>query len=87
MTVGRNTRAVNKTSEFEAIIAIGRSGDIVWQHELDFALMDCRQSKQNTLLVMGTAGQTIELSLTGEVLHKWICTKKRPYTPAPPEFR
>lgn len=78
MTVGRNTRAVNKTSEFEAIIAIDREGKIVWQRELHYVLMDCRQSKQNSLLVMGTPGWAAELSMDGEIIHEWFCVDRFP---------
>ena len=70
MTVGRNTRAINKTSDFEAIIAIDRSGRIVWQLELDLVLMDCRQSQRDTLLVMGTAGEAVELG-RGRLAQCW----------------
>ncbi|MEM8859887.1 MAG: aryl-sulfate sulfotransferase [Chloroflexota bacterium] len=78
MTVGRNTRSIRKTSEFEAIIAIDRWGKIVWQREMDFCLMDCRQSRQGTLLVMGTSGRAAELSLDGEILREWFCVDRFP---------
>ena len=75
LTIGRNTRAINKTSELEAIIAIDRHGDIVWHRELDFVLMDCRQSKSDTLLVMGTDGRAIEMGFDGQILHEWFNPK------------
>ncbi|MEM7119356.1 MAG: aryl-sulfate sulfotransferase [Chloroflexota bacterium] len=71
LTVGRNTRAINKTSEFEAIIAIDRGGNIVWQRELDFVLMDCRQSQVGTFLIMGTDGRIVEMGFDGTILHQW----------------
>ncbi|MEM7799970.1 MAG: hypothetical protein AAF633_12330 [Chloroflexota bacterium] len=78
LTVGRNTRSIRKTSEFEAIIGIGRSGGILYQKEFDFCLMDCRQSRSGTLLVMGTSGSALEMSLSGEVLHHWYSPDRLP---------
>ncbi len=78
LTIGRNTRSIRKTSEFEAIIAIDRHGEIVWHKTFDFCLMDCRQSRQNTLLVMGTDGRALEIGFDGELIHQWYCTPRFP---------
>ncbi len=73
LTVGRCTRAIRKTSEFEAAIAIGRDGGIFWHKEFNFCLMDCRLSKQETLLLMATDGRALEINLKGEIIHQWYC--------------
>ena len=78
LTIGRNTRAIRKTSEFEAIIAINRHGQIVWHREFDFVLMDCRQSKAGTLLIMSTDGRIVEMALDGTILHQWYCRDRFP---------
>ena len=36
LTIGNATRAVRKSSPYEAIIAIDRSGQIVWERSFDF---------------------------------------------------
>jgi len=71
LTIGRNTRSIHKTSDRELIVAIGQSGEIVWQHDLPFATMDCRRSAQDTLLVMGTHGSIVELDRSGAQLNEW----------------
>ncbi len=39
LTVGRNTRSINKTSDVEAIIAIDRAGEIVWHRRFGVACL------------------------------------------------
>lgn len=78
LTLGRNTRSIRKTSEFEAIVAINRDGEIFWQKETDFSLMDCRLSRCNTLLVMATDGRAMELALDGEIICQWYCKSRFP---------
>ncbi|MDC0739556.1 aryl-sulfate sulfotransferase [Cognatishimia sp. SS12] len=73
LTVGRSTRAIRKTSEFEAVIAITQDGKIAWQREFDFCLMDVRRSRQDTILIMGTGGIACEIDHEGNMLHKWYC--------------
>ena len=71
LTIGNSTRAVRKSSPYEAIVAIDRQGRIVWRREFEFCLMDVRRSRQETLLVMGTGGIACEIDLSGRLLHKW----------------
>jgi len=71
LTMGRNTRSINKTSDRELIVAIDQEGAITWQRDLAFATMDCRRSNQETLLVMGSHGSIVELDRTGEQLNEW----------------
>ena len=73
LTIGRNTRSIRKTSQFEAIIAIDRSGRIFWHKEFDFCLMDCRLSKRKTLLIMATDGRALEMQLNGNIIQQWYC--------------
>lgn len=85
LTLGRNTRSISKSSEFDAIVAIGRDGSIFWHRQCDFGLMDCRLSAKNTLLVMGTSGQAIELSFDGKERNRWYCRERFPEnTPGKP---
>ena len=78
LTVGRSTRAIRKVSEFEAVIAIDRYGEIVWRREFDFCIMDCRRSASDTLLVMGTDGRAVEIGLDGTLLRQWYCSPRFP---------
>ncbi len=78
LTVGRNSRSVNKTSDFEAVMAIDRNGEIVWYREFDFGLMDCRLSRQETLLVMGSDGRAVELGFDGSIRQQWYCRPRFP---------
>ncbi|MGB7303019.1 MAG: aryl-sulfate sulfotransferase [Burkholderiaceae bacterium] len=78
LTVGRNTRAIHSNSEFEAIIALNASGEIVWTKMMDFALMDCRQSRRGSLLVMGTTGVAEELAFDGTLVNRWYCPDRFP---------
>ena len=71
LTIGNATRAVRKSSPYEAIIAIDRSGQIVWERSFDFCLMDIRRSRRDTLLAMGTGGIACEIDINGDILHKW----------------
>ena len=78
LTVGRNVRSIRKTSEFEAILAIGRGGDVVWHREFEFGLMDCRRSLRDTLLAMGADGRVAEIGLDGALLGQWYCAPRFP---------
>ena len=73
LTIGRATRAIRKTSEYEALIAIDRTGRIAWEREFDFCLMDVRRSQRDTILIMGTGGVACEIDLSGAILNKWYC--------------
>ncbi len=78
LTIGRNTRSIRKSSDFEAVIAVDRAGEIVWHRQFDFCLMDCRYSRQNTLLVMGTDGRAAEIGLDGDLKNLWYCRERFP---------
>ena len=78
LTVGRNTRSVSKTSDREAIIAIDRTGHIVWHRLFEFGLMDCRLSLRETLLVMGSDGRCAEIGLDGRAIEQWYCAPRFP---------
>ena len=78
LTVGRNTRSINRTSDMEAVIAIDRAGEIAWHRRFGFALMDCRLSLQETLLVMGTDGRAAEIGFDGRLLRQWYCAPRFP---------
>ena len=78
LTVGRATRAIHRTSDYEAVIAIDRTGRIVWQRRFDFCLMDIRRSRRDTLLVMGTGGLAAEIDTAGTLLHEWYCRGLHP---------
>lgn len=78
LTVGRSSRSIRKTSDFEAVIAIDRNGRIAWQKEFDFSLMDARRSMRDTLLIMGTGGIATEIDTNGNILHKWYCKALHP---------
>ncbi len=78
LTVGRSTRAIRKTSDYEAIIAIDRTGGIAWRRAFDFSLMDVRRSRRGTILVMGSGGVAVEIDTAGTILHKWLCKGLHP---------
>ncbi|MDC0739562.1 aryl-sulfate sulfotransferase [Cognatishimia sp. SS12] len=78
LTVGNNTRSIHKRSDCEQVIAIDSAGQIVWRRPFDFALMDCRLSLQDTLLVMGTDGRIVEIGFDGTLLHQWYCRPQHP---------
>ena len=78
LTVGRNTRSIDKTSDREAVIAIDRLGRIVWHRLFEFGLMDCRRSLRDTLLVMGSDGRCAEIGLDGRLLEQWYCAPRFP---------
>ncbi len=78
LTLGRNTRAVHHTSDRELIVALDRHGNIAWQQDMPFGLMDCRLSRSNSLLVMGANGQIAELAPDGSMIGRWY---SRPYHP------
>ncbi len=78
LTIGRNTRSIRKTSPFEAVIGIDRNGRIPYHRQFEFGLMDSRQSRANTLLIMGTDGRALEMDYEGTVLHQWYCPDRFP---------
>ena len=78
LAVGRSTRAIRKVSEYEAVIAIDRQGEIAWRREFDFCVMDCRRSARETLLVMATDGRIAEIGLDGAFLQQWYCAPRFP---------
>ncbi len=71
LALGRNTRSINSTSEREVIVAIDRTGQVVWQRDMPFGLMDCRLSRSNSLLVMASSGQIAELAPDGSMIGRW----------------
>ncbi len=78
LTVGRSTRAIRESSDFEALIAIDRRGRIAWQRVFDFGLMDARRSLRDTILIMGAGGVAVEIDTDGTILHRWYCKGLHP---------
>lgn len=80
LSVGKAVRAISRTSDFEALVALDRDGRVAWQWNAPGkrALMDVKRTPRGTLLVVTTDGCITEIGRTGEKLAAWSTPGRRP---------
>ncbi|MDA0241215.1 MAG: aryl-sulfate sulfotransferase [Proteobacteria bacterium] len=76
--VGKDIRALQKTTPFEAIVALDQKGEVAWFWQSEISLMDIRYTARRTLLVMLTDGCIQELGFDGTVRRKWSSPGRDP---------
>ena len=78
VSLGKDVRAISATSDFEALVALDRSGEVVWFWQSEAALMDVKLTPRLTLLIVTTDGCIQEINAAGETLRKWYTIGRRP---------
>jgi len=76
--LGKGVRAISDYSEFEALVALDRYGQVTWFWESVSSLMDVKLTSRNTLLVLTTDGCIQEIDFKGETLRKWYTSGREP---------
>jgi len=56
VSLGKSIRAISRSSEFEALIALDRNGDVAWYWQSGVSLMGVKLTSKGTLLVLSTDG-------------------------------
>ena len=74
----KSIRAISRSSEFEALIALDRNGDVAWYWQSGVSLMDVKLTSKGTLLVLTTDGCIQEINFSGKVLRKWSTPRRNP---------
>ena len=78
VSLGKSIRAISRSSEFEALIALDQNGDVAWYWQSGVSLMDVKLTSKGTLLVLTTDGCIQEINFSGNVLHKWSTPGRNP---------
>ena len=71
VSLEKSIRAISRSSQFEALIALDRNGDVAWYWQSGVSLMDVKLTSKGTLLVLTTDGCIQEINFSGKVLRKW----------------
>ncbi len=78
VSLGKSIRAISRSSEFEALIALDQNGDVAWYWQSGVSLMDVKLTSKGTLLVLTTDGCIQEINFIGKVLRKWSTPGRNP---------
>ena len=78
VSLGKSIRAISRSSEFEALIALDQNGDVAWYWQSGVSLMVDKFTSKGTLLVLTTDGCIQEIKFSGKVLHRWSTPGRNP---------